>query len=477
MYDIAVIGGGIIGTSIIRELSKYNLKTILIEKSSDISNGTTKANSAIIHGGYDAKEGTLMAKFNTLGNPMFEKLCKDLDVHFKKIGSLVVAFSEDEKVVLKELYDRGIKNGIPDMEIIDQKRLRELEPNISEEGVGALLSKTAGIVDPWGLAIALAENAATNGAEIKMDTEVIDIKKEEEIFKIITKKGGEFKSKYIINAAGLYADKINEMLNKSSFKINPKRGEYYIMDKDLGTLVNHVIFQCPTNEGKGVLVAPTVHGNLLIGPDSEYVNDREETSTTEKQLEYVSKTALKTSEMINFRKTITTFAGLRAEPDTGDFIIGESETKGFVNIAGIKSPGLSAAPAIAKHVVGLLDEINGGFEENIEFDPKRKQLKFIELTDEEKAEVIKKDPRYGRIICRCENITEGEIVDIINRPVGATTVDGVKKRCRPGMGRCQGGFCGPRIQEILARELKLDMKEVLKDEEGSYILTEKTKDC
>ena len=476
MYDIAIIGGGIIGTSVIRELSKYNLKTVLIEKSSDISNGTTKANSAIIHGGYDAKEGSLMAKFNALGNPMFEKLCKDLDVHYKKIGSLVVAFSEDEKESLKKLYDRGIENGIPDMEIINQKRLRELEPNINEEAVGALLSKTAGIVDPWGLAIALAENAVTNGAEIKMETEVVDIKKEDDGFRVITKKG-EFKSKYIINTAGLYADKINEMLNQPSFKINPKRGEYYIMDKELGTLVNHVIFQCPTNEGKGVLVAPTVHGNLLIGPDSEYVNDKEETSTMAKQLEYVSKTALKTSKMINYRKTITTFAGLRAEPDTGDFIIEESETKGFINVAGIKSPGLSAAPAIAEYVTGLLKDIDGKFEENINFNPKREQIKFIELSDEEKAEIIKKDPRYGRIICRCENITEGEIVDIINRPIGAKTVDGVKKRCRPGMGRCQGGFCGPRIQEILARELNLDMKDVLKDENGSYILTGKTKDC
>ncbi len=474
MYDIAVIGGGIIGTSIIRELSKYNLKTVLIEKSSDISNGTTKANSAIIHGGYDAKEGSLMAKFNALGNPMFENLCEDLDVHFKRIGSLVVAFAEEEKEALKELYDRGIKNGIPDMEIIDQKRLREMEPNISEEGVGALFSKTAGIVDPWGLAIALAENAIENGAELKLETEVIDIKKEDEGFKIITKKG-EIKAKYIVNAAGVYVDKINEMLNEPSFKINAKRGEYYVMDKELGTLVNHVIFQCPTKEGKGVLVTPTVHGNLLIGPDSEYVNNKEETLTTAEQLEYVSKTALKTSEMINYRKTITTFAGLRAEPDTGDFIIEESKTKGFINVAGIKSPGLSAAPAIAEYVVGLLKEIDGNFVTNEEFNPKRKQVKFMELSDEEKGEIIKKDPRYGRIICRCENITEGEIVDIINRHIGAKTVDGVKKRCRPGMGRCQGGFCGPRIQEILARELKIEMKEVLKDEKGSYILTEKTK--
>ena len=476
MYDVAIIGAGIIGTGVARELAKYKLKIIVLEKENDISNGTTKANSAIIHAGYDAKAGSLMAKFNALGNPKFDELCRDLDVPFKRIGSLVVAFSQEEMKTLKELYNRGIKNGIPEMEIINREKLNKIEPNISEEAVGALYAKTAGIIGPWELCIAVAENAIENGVELALNTEVIGIEKQKGFYRIYCKDGTVFETKYIVNAAGVYADKINNLLASPSFKIIPRRGQYFIMDKTIGGLVSRVIFQCPTDMGKGVLVAPTVHGNLLVGPDSEDIEDKENTATTAAGLGYVRNKALKSSDEISFKDAITTFAGLRAEPECGDFIVEESsEAKGFINVAGIKSPGLSSSPAIWDYVVGLLKDIDGNFASKENFNPKRNQVVFNELSDEDQEALIKKDPRYGRIICRCENITEGEIIEAIRRPVGAKTVDGVKRRCRPGSGRCQGGFCGPRVQEILARELGKDMSEIVKDGKKSYILTGHTK--
>lgn len=476
MYDVAIIGAGVIGTFIARELSKYKLKIVLVEKESDVSNGTTKANSAIIHAGYDVPYNTNKGKFNSLGNPMYDKICKELDVPFKRIGSLVVAFNEKEMKTLQELYKRGLENNIPDMKIINQEQVRKMEPNLNKEIIGALYAPTCGIIGPWELTIALAENAVNNGVEIMLDSEVLDIEKNEKSYKIFT-SNKDVEAKYVINCAGRYSDKINNMVAKPYFKITPRRGEYYVLDKQEGNLVNHVIFQCPTEMGKGVLVLPTVHGNLLVGPNSIDIDDKEALQTTSDGLNFVKDYAKKTSKNIDFSQTITTFSGLRAEPNTGDFIIEElEEAKGFINVVGIKSPGLSAAPAIAEYVVEILEGIIGKLEKDNNFNPYRKGIvKFNELSDEEKAKLIEKDPRYGRIICRCESITEGEIVDSINRPVGARTVDGVKKRVRPGMGRCQGGFCGPRVMEILARELGKDMKDIVKDSKQSKIITGTTK--
>ncbi|QEK10904.1 NAD(P)/FAD-dependent oxidoreductase [Crassaminicella thermophila] len=476
MYDVAVIGAGVIGTFIARELSKFDLKIILIDKETDIANGTTKANSAIVHAGYDAKPGTLKGKLNALGNPMFDKVCKELDVPFKRIGSLVIATNQEEMESIKELYERGIKNNIPDIKILSQKEVRKMEPNLNKEIIGALYAPTAGIVSPWELAVALAENAADNGAEIKLETEVTGIKKKEEEFFIQT-TNGKIKAKYVINCAGVYADKINEMIASKTFEIHPRRGQYNILDKSTGDIVNHVIFQAPTKLGKGVLVAPTVHGNLLVGPDAEDLNDKENTETTSERIAFIRERSKKTIKEIPFGTTITSFAGLRAVSNVGDFIIEEAkEAKGFINVAGIESPGLSAAPAIAQYVIEIFKGVKKDLKEKKNFNPTRKPvIRFMELSDEEKAELIKKDPRYGRIICRCENITEGEIVDVINRNAGARTVDAVKRRARPGMGRCQGGFCGPRVMEILARELGKDITEIVKDQKDSYILTEETK--
>ncbi|PAB55935.1 NAD(P)/FAD-dependent oxidoreductase [Anaeromicrobium sediminis] len=476
MYDVAVIGAGIAGTFIARELTKYDLKIVLIDKDTDISNGTTKANSAIVHAGYDAKDGTLKGLLNAKGNAMYDKVCTELDVPFKRIGSFVIATNEEEMESVRDLYERGIKNNIPNMKILTEEEVKEMEPNLSKDIIGALYAPTAGIVSPWELSVALAENAGDNGCEIRLETEVTDMKKEDDKF-VIDTNHGEIEAKYIFNCAGVYADKINEMVGEKTFEIVPTRGQYNILDKSVGSLVNHVIFQAPTKSGKGVLVAPTVHGNLLVGPDAEGLDDREALETTSERIGFIREKSRKTTDKIDFRKTITSFSGLRAKPSTGDFIIEESkDASGFINVAGIESPGLSAAPAIAEYAIDIFRNINTDLKDNENFNPTRKPvIRFMELSDEEKAEIIKKDSRYGTIICRCENITEGEIVDCINRNAGGKTVDAIKRRVRPGMGRCQGGFCGPRVMEILARELKEDIKNIVKDSRKSYILTEETK--
>jgi glycerol-3-phosphate dehydrogenase len=476
MYDITVIGAGITGTFMARELSKYKLKVLLIDKENDVANGTTKANSAIVHAGYDATEGSLKAKFNVRGNELYEDICTELDVPFKRIGSLVLAFNEEEIETIHELYERGKRNGVPQMEVLDKEGVLKIEKNLSENIVGALRAKTAGIVGPWELAIALAENAVENGVELLLNSSVTDVKKIDVGYSI-TAGERKIESRIIINCAGLHSDDINNMINTASFEILPNRGEYNLFDKSVGNMVNSVVFKCPSAAGKGVLITPTVHGNLLLGPTSEYIDSKTSFDTTLEGLNYINEHAHHTLKEISFQGVITSFTGLRAKTKTSDFIVEESkESLGFFNVAGIDSPGLTAAPAIAEYVVELVKQRLGNLELNKNFNPNRKpSIHFIELSDEEKAKLIEKDPRFGRIICRCENITEGEIVDVIHRKAGATTLDGVKRRARPGSGRCQGGFCAPRVMEILAREQEIDITKVVKDRLGSYILTGETK--
>lgn len=476
MYDVTIIGAGIIGTFIARELSRYDLKVLVVDKENDIADGTTKANSAIAHAGYDAKPGTLKARFNVEGNTMFDKICEDLDVPFERIGSLVVALNDEETDVIKEIYDRGIQNGVPNMKILNRDELRSKEPNISDEAVSALYAPTAGIMGPWELAIALIENAMDNGVELSLNTEVLDIEVEDNGYKIITNKE-EINTKYIVNAAGVYADKIHNMVSSPSFNIIPRRGEYFLFDKSAGDIVNSVIFQTPIKGSKGVLVLPTAHGNLLVGPNAEVIEDKENMETTDEVLSDIRKTSQKAIKNIPFWEVITSFSGIRATPEGGDFIIEEApDAKGFIDVAGIDSPGLSASPAIGKYVAELLRDIDGNFKENKDFNPKRKPvIYFMDLSDDEKKEIIKNDPKYGRVICRCENITEGEIVDSIHRNAGGRTIDGIKRRVRPGSGRCQGGFCQPRVMEILARELDMDITEVTKDRPGTNVALYKTK--
>lgn len=469
MYDILIIGAGIVGSTIARELSKYELKVAVLDKDTDVSNGTTKANSAIVHGGYDAEEGSLMAKYNVLGNQMYEDLCLELSVPFKRNGSLVLAFNNDDFKHLELLLNRGIKNGVKGLEIINQDKLRELEKNVDENAIGALYCPCAGIVSPWELVQNLMDNAVENKVDLYLNTEVIDIKKEHDIFSIITNKE-IFKSKIILNCAGVNTDLIHNLIAPQSYKINPRKGEYFVLDKSQGKRVTHTVFQCPSELGKGILVTPTVHGNLLVGPDAQDIEDRDDLSTASDKLEYIRVKGSHSIKDINFRENIRTFAGVRSESDRGDFIVEESQIKGFYDIAGIKSPGLTAAPAIALGVLEMLEKNGCQFKEKLNFKLPRENKIFMELSSMEKSDMIKKDNRYGRIICRCEMITEGEIIEAINRPVGATTVDGIKRRCRPGSGRCQGGFCGPKVQEILAKELKVNMEEIILDKENSYIL-------
>ena len=452
MYDVAIIGAGITGCSIAYELGKYNVKAVIIEKENDVSVGTTKANSAIIHGGYDPKPGTQMAKYNIKGNVYTKELCEKLDVPYKQIGALVVAFSEEEKKTLEELKQRGITNGVPDMEIWDKEKLLKEEPNLSDKAVAALSSPNVGIVSPWELALALAETAVLNGVEVKLNTKVSGIENENDTYKIET-NNGVIEAKYICNAAGVFADKVNEMCNEKTFEITPNKGEYYLMDKSQGNLVNHVIFQCPNEKGKGVLVAPTVHGNLIVGPDSQ-PSAADDVSTTKQGLDFVRNTALKSVPGINFRESIRNFAGVRARTADHDFHIYEDKNnKGFINIAGMQSPGLSSACAIAPDILKMLENSGLTLEAKEDIVDERHIDRFKHLSHEDRAKLVEKNPAFGKIICRCETITEGEIINAVHRPIPATSIDAVKRRCNAGMGRCQGGFCGPRVQEIIAREL------------------------
>ncbi len=486
MYDVIIIGTGACGASIARELSKTKLSVLCLEKSNDVGNATTKANSGIVHAGYDPKPGTLMAKYNVLGNQIIQQLAKDLNITYKKNGSLVVAFSDEEMETIKALYDRGIQNGVPELSIIGAEEVRRLEPNISEEIKGALYAKSCGVISPWELSIAQIDNAITNGVEVLLLHEVVSIKDCGEHFEVITNNSGEqktFTAKTIVNAAGVNSDEVAGFAYKPSFEIVPNKGQYYLLDKSQGQLVERVIFQCPTKLGKGILVSPTAHGNLIVGPDSTDEKSKVDVGTTAQQLKYVRDIAAKTCDKINYRESIRNFAGLRAHSisldgtseEIDEFIIGPAkENSRFINVAGVKSPGLTASPAIALDVVKMLGEVGLDLSKKDDYISTRERVKFKDLSTDEKNELIKKDSRYGRIICRCETITEGEIVAAIHSPLKATTIDAVKRRSNAGMGRCQGGFCSPRVLEILARELNLDPTQINLDKENSNILVSKT---
>ena len=474
MYDVAIIGAGISGCSLAYELSKYDVNVVLIEKENDVSVGTTKANSGIIHGGYDPIPGSKMAKYNTLGNVYTKELCKQLDVPMKEIGALVLGFNDSDLRTLNILKQRGIDNGIDCLKILSKEEVFEMEPNISKEVIGALYSPNAAIVSPWELALALAETAVLNGVKVQLNTQVTGIDHKDTYYEIQT-NNGPICSKYVCNAAGVFADQVSEMIGNKTYKINPNKGEYYLLDKSQGTLVNHVIFQCPNENGKGILVSPTVHGNLIVGPDSQ-PSSVFDTSTTSSGLQFVKETAFKSVPNINFRESIRNFAGIRAKANVSDFIIKEDETnKGFFHIAGMQSPGLTSACAISLDVVKMLNEAGLPLTEKEHVVTTRKVKRFESADTKTRIQYIKENPLYGKIICRCETVTEGEIIDAIHRPIPATSIDAVKRRINSGMGRCQGGFCGPRVQEIIARELNIPLKDVPQDRLGTNIIIEETK--
>ena len=473
MYDVAIIGCGVIGAATAFELSKYKLHTLILEKENDVAMGASRANSAIIHAGYDPKPGTLMARLNVEGNKMAETLCKDLSVPFNRVGSLVLAFSDEEMLTVWELFDRGEKNGVPGIKVLMADEVKKMEPMVSDQVVGALYAPSAGIISPWDYAMAFAEVAVTNGVELKLSTRVEGIEKTENGYKISTNNGA-YEAKYIINAAGVESDLIHEMVAEKTFTVLPNRGEYYLMDKCEVVRADHVLFQCPNKDGKGVLVAPTVGGNLIVGPNAVGVADRDRVNNTADGLNFVREHALKTVPSINFRNSIRNFTGIRANTDHDEFMIGIA-AENFVDLAGIKSPGLSSAPAIALEALRLLKMCGLNPEKNEKAITTRKKLRFRTLSEDARREAVKKNPLYGRVICRCETVTEGEIVDAIHSPIPPCSVDGVKRRAGTGMGRCQGGFCGPRVLDILARELKVSPMDILQDGAGSNILLNETK--
>ncbi len=462
MYDIIIIGAGVIGCSIARELSRYKAKIAVLERNEDVCSGTSKANSAIIHAGFDAENGTLKAKYNVLGNRMMDRISKELDIPFKRNGAYVLCDDVNKMDKLQELLERGIKNGVQKLEIISGDELRKREKNVSDNIVAALYAPDSGIVCPFNMTIAYAENAAVNGVDFFTETLVEKITRISNGYNIET-NNGTFDTVAIVNAAGVYADVFHNMVSNKKIKITSKRGDYFLLDKNAGNHVNSTMFQLPGDYGKGVLVTPTIHGNLLVGPTSFITDDKEAVNTTEAGYEYLKDRASAAVKDLPYRQIITSFAGLRAHEGGNDFIIGEvKDAENFFDAAGIESPGLSSAPAIAADLSRKIGK-KLTLSKNEAFIRKRKGiLNPAHLSAKARAKLIKEQPEYGEIICRCETISEGEIIDAIKRPVGAKSLDGIKRRTRAGMGRCQSGFCSPRAMEILARELNIEFEDITK---------------
>ena len=479
IYDVIIVGGGVIGCAIARELSKYKLRTVLLEKNNDVCNETSAANSAIVHSGYDPLPNSLKAQMNVLGNSMYPQMCKELDVPFIQNGSLTIATSDDEMNTLLSLQKRANENKV-ETKILSSEEVLKLEPQLNKDIKGALFAPTCGIVNPFELTVALMENAMDNGVELLLNHEVNNIKINENSVSVFCKNDKELECKVLINAAGLFADDINAFVDKDSFTITPRKGQYFVLDHFDLNFVKHTLFMVPSDKGKGVLVTPTTSGNYLIGPSSDFVDDKQDLSTTKDILDSVRSQASRIIENIPYANLIRQYSGLRAVSSTGDFIIEHSKvSKNLINVAGIQSPGLASCPAIALKVVELLKECMP-LNANEEFNPiRRKVYRLKEMSIEDKNKLISENPQFGHIVCRCEKISEGEIVDCIHRNCGATTVKGVKKRCRPGFGKCQGAMCEASVIKILARELKKDESEILYSENGSNILKYETKvgDC
>lgn len=473
MYDAVIIGCGVIGASVAMELSQFDLKILILEKENDICCGTTKANSAIMHAGYDPQAGTLMAQLNVKGNKAAAALCRELDVPYMQIGSLVVAFTEQEVNTLYQLRDRGLANGVEGLKILQQEEVRAMEPHISDTVKAALYAPSAGIIDPWELGIAMAETAVKNGAELRRNAPVLAMRPLDCGWELET-PGGPVQGRYVFNAAGVHSDTVHNMASAPFFQIEPCKGSYYLLDKTEGARVNHIIFQCPGPEGKGVLITPTVHGNLIVGPTAEQAADCDNLAVSRDGLEFIKEQARKSVPSIAFEENIRSFAGVRANSTVKDFIIKES-APGFIDVAGMCSPGLASSPAVGAYIADILKTAGLQLKPKQSFHQKRKVIRFSNLTIGEKNALIQKNPAYGRMVCRCETVTEGEIVEALHSPIPACSLDGVKRRTGAGMGRCQGSFCGPKVLEIIARETGCEPTAVCSDKEGSYILTGYTK--
>ena len=474
--DVIVIGAGVVGCAVARELTRYNLNVAVLEAGSDVAEGASKANSAIVHAGFDAKVGSQKAKFNVLGNRMFEDVCRELKVPFRRNGSLVLAFGAEDEATLADLKARGEANGVP-TEIISREELRRREPNVSEEATAALWAPTGGICCPYELTFRYAENAAANGAEFFFDAKVTGISRVEHVeraecggWKVVCEDGREFAARALVNCAGIRSDELNNLVSATKYSIQARRGEYLMLDRDEDGVFSATMFQCPSKMGKGILVSPTVDGTVIVGPTAEDILDKDDKATTYKGLEKVKAGARRTYPALPLNKVIAEFSGLRAHETTvGDFILGEApDAPGFFNAVGVESPGLTSAPAIGVWMAEQVSASLGASRKNpsliskdVSWWPKTREMKPEEL-----AELVERDPSYGRVVCRCEEVTEGEIRAAIRARVGARTLDGIKRRTRSGMGRCQGGFCTPRLIEILGAELGLPPE--------SFLLSRKT---
>lgn len=474
-FDIAVIGGGVIGGTILRELTKYRLKVCMVEKTVDVCAGQSKANSGIVHAGFDALEGSLKAKFNILGSQMMKKYALELGVKYVNNGSLVIAYSDSEIDALNVLLNRGKTNGVKGLKLIDKKALKKIEPNISDSAVKALYAPTGAIVCPHQLTIASIGNAMDNGAELINEFEVVRIEKGE-LLKVIAKDGREIFCKLLINCAGLGAGDIASMVGDCELKTHARKGEYILLDRQSSDFVHHTLFCPPSEKGKGILISQTVDGNIILGPTSEE-QDLEDKDTTQKGLNYVIEKTNAMTKNVPLYNTITSFTGVRSYTDRHDFVIEYSKTNDrVIHCLGIESPGLTASPAIAKYVVEELVAKTLLLKKNKTFNGKReKEAFFKNLSNAKKNKIIKKDDTYGKIVCRCEQITEGEIIKAVRQNPPASTVDGVKLRTRAGMGRCQGGFCQPTVAEIIAREKGIAFEQVTKKGNGSNLVTGRTK--
>ena len=462
MTDVVIIGAGAVGCAAARELSKYKLSVCVVDRESDVCEGTTKANSAIAHAGFDAEPGTLKARFNVRGSEMLEELAKKLQFAYIRNGAMVLCFDKDISG-LETLKARGLKNGVKGLSIITGDEARAIEPNLTDEVQAALLAETSAIICPFEMTVAFAENAYANGVEFRLSTEVTGIDKTADGYTVKTTKG-DIKTKAVINAAGVYADKIHAMVSSTPLKITPRKGEYMLMDKENVPTVRHTIFQLPTKMGKGILITPTVHGNLLAGPTAQNIDDKENTATTSEGLAEIRAKGSLSVKNVPFGKVITSFTGLRAVGESGDFVIEEvSDAQGFFDAAGIESPGLTSAPAIGEYLCELVGTRLPLEKKESFIDTREGLVHVAQLDDKARDKLIKKDPAYGKIVCRCCTVTEGEIRDAIERPLGATTLDGIKRRTGAGMGRCQGGFCSPTSMALIAQKLGIKIENVRKN--------------
>jgi len=491
IYDVAIIGSGVSGASIARTLSRYDLKVVVLEKETDVAWGVSKANSGIIHGGFHHNLKYLKSRLEIKGNLMYDQLKRELDFPFTRPGIIVAALNEEELKVVEHLYHQGVENNSIGIEMVSRERLLELSPKLNPDVIGGLYAPSGGIVEPYRFVFSLIESAKKNGVEVITDFEVISAQpsppaplpkkkrgadkgmKPDDFFIIEAKDGRKIETKYVINAAGLYADKISQIFNAEDFKITPRKGEYFLLDRATKANPHKVIFPVPSKVSKGILVIPTNEGTVLIGPTADEIEDKEDLTTSNDKLRQIFDSARKMVPIVSERDIITSFAGLRPSMETGDFYIDISKKcENFIQVAGIQSPGLTAAPAIGEYVKDLLKQLIGSLIEKKDYDPFIQKLPTIRNMDAyEVSELVDKEPRYGHVVCRCENISEMEIINAIQH--GHTTLDGIKFFTRAGMGRCQGGFCTYKTIKILMKETGMSYNEVTKKGKNSFVIMDK----